>query len=70
MASPSHFLNPNRPGPNPYWHSENWGWTAVGLILASLLAAIALYSPPDLADRSTSAALGDQETLGQGSAAR
>jgi hypothetical protein len=70
VANSSHFPNPNRPGRIPYWGNENWGWTAVGLILASLLAAIAIYSPPDLADRSASVALGDHETLGQGTTTR
>ena len=28
-----------------------WGWTAVAVIFLFLLAAIAMLSPPDLADR-------------------
>ena len=50
----------------PSWKNENWGWTAVAIIFMFLLAAIAVFSPADLADRSISASLGEQETTGLG----
>jgi hypothetical protein len=68
VAEPAYSMSSNPRFRAPYWENENWGWTAVAVILALLFAAIALYSPPDLADRSTSASLEAQETTGQGSA--
>jgi hypothetical protein len=68
VADPSYSMNSNQRVHIPHWENENWGWTAVAVILAFLLAAIVIYSPPDLADRSTSASLGDHETTGRGSA--
>jgi hypothetical protein len=50
----------------PSWQNQNWGWTAVAVIFMFLLAAIAVFTPADLADRSISASLGDQETTGFG----
>ena len=46
--------------------SNNWGWTAVAVIFMFLLAAIAMLGPSDLADRSITASLGEQETTGLG----
>jgi hypothetical protein len=44
--------------------NENWGWTAVAVVFMFLLAAIAMFSPPDLADRSMSVSLSEPETTG------
>jgi hypothetical protein len=47
--------------------SDNWGWTAVAVMFMFLLAAIAMFSPPDLADhRTISASLSEPETTGLG----
>ena len=66
MAESSYSVTSNQRGRTPYWENENWGWAAVALIFVFLLGAIAILSPPDLADRSTSASLGDNETTGRG----
>jgi hypothetical protein len=75
VAASGYSVNSNQPVRTPYWENDNWGWSAVAFIFMFLLAAIVIYSPPDLADRSvaaslladrsTSASLSDDETTGR-----
>jgi hypothetical protein len=68
MAEPSYSMNSNQCVRSSYWDNGNWGWVAVTVICAFLMGAIAVLSPPDLADRSNSASLSDHETTGRGPA--
>src|SRR2546423_8932242 len=70
VAGSGYSMNSNQRVRIPYSENEKWGWTAVAVLFAFLLGAIAIYSPPDLADRSTTASLGHDETTGRAAASQ